>query len=69
MISEQSTGAIFFIGQYTGKSEGQDPDSILNHATCPSDSAKDIYSLSGQRLGTPPTKGIYIRDGKKVVAI
>jgi len=69
MISEQSTGAIFFIGQYTGKSEGQDPDSILNHATCPSDSAKDIYSLSGQRLSTPPTKGIYIRDGKKVVAI
>ena len=26
-----------------------------------------IYNLSGQRLSTPPAKGIYIRNGKKVV--
>jgi len=26
------------------------------------------YDLSGRRLSTPPTKGIYIRDGKKVIA-
>ena len=26
-----------------------------------------IYNLQGQRLSTPPSKGIYIRNGKKVV--
>jgi serine protease inhibitor len=63
MISEQSTGAIFFIGQYTGLSEGQFQDAILSHTTSPSDST-EIYNLQGQRLSTPPAKGIYIRNGK-----
>jgi hypothetical protein len=28
---------------------------------------KLIYNLQGQRLSAQPTKGIYIRNGKKVV--
>lgn len=29
---------------------------------------KGIYSLSGQRLSAPPSKGLYIEDGRKKVA-
>lgn len=28
-----------------------------------------IYDLSGRRISAPPAKGIYIKDGKKVIAI
>ena len=63
IISEQSTGAIFFIGQYMGKTPaGVAAPHIQKSAV---DGA--IYNLAGQRLSTPPTHGIYIRDGKKVM--
>jgi len=29
--------------------------------------AEGIYTLSGQKLKTAPTKGIYIQNGKKFV--
>ena len=61
IISEQSTGTIFFIGQYMGKTAtGIALPRIQN-------STEDdvIYNLSGQRLSTPPAKGIYIQKGKK----
>lgn len=63
-ISEQSTGTIFFIGQYTGDGKATTPDAIMPMAidktTHPA-----IYNLQGQRLQAPPAHGIYIVDGKK----
>jgi hypothetical protein len=32
-----------------------------------SKSPADIYTLDGRRLATPPTKGVYIQNGRKVV--
>ena len=63
VISEQSTGAIFFIGQYMGKITTGIASPRIQELT--EDNA--IYNLSGQRLSTPPTKGIYIQNGKKIV--
>ena len=31
-------------------------------------SKQGIFDLSGRRLAAPPSKGIYIRNGKKVIA-
>lgn len=62
LITEQSTGVVFFIGQYMGK--------ITAGASLPQQaesSSKAIYNLAGQRLSEPPTRGIYIQNGKKVV--
>lgn len=66
IISEQSTGSIFFIGQYMGNQKG-DPAGITPSSLNTPSSTK-IYNLSGQQLSSPPTQGIYIRDGKKRVA-
>ena len=63
VISEQSTGVIFFIGQYTGSvtSDMAAPHRLTN----PTEDR--LYNLQGQRLITPPARGIYIKNGKKVV--
>ena len=66
VISEQSTGSIFFIGQYMGNQKG-DPAGITPSSLDTPSSTK-IYNLAGQQLSSPPTQGIYIRDGKKMVA-
>ena len=66
VISEQSTGSIFFIGQYMGNQKG-DPAGIAPSSLNTPSSTK-IYNLAGQQLSSPPAKGIYIRDGKKMVA-
>lgn len=66
IISEQSTGSIFFIGQYMGNQKG-DPAGITPSSLDTPSSTK-IYNLAGQQLSSPPTQGIYIRDGKKRVA-
>ena len=63
IISEQSTGAIFFIGQYMGKI----PTAIASPSIQRSMNDDAIYNLAGQRLSEPPTHGIYIQNGKKVV--
>jgi hypothetical protein len=68
IISEQSTGAIFFIGQYTGLSgEARETDGICD-APRLNDKEEMIndkyYNLKGQRLAEPPAKGLYIQDGK-----
>lgn len=63
VISEQSTGVIFFIGQYTGSVTS---DIAAPHRlTTPTENR--LYNLQGQRLNTPPARGIYIKNGKKVV--
>ena len=61
IISEQSTGTIFFIGQYMGKTA----TGIALPRIQKSMEDDVIYNLSGQRLSTPPAKGIYIQKGKK----
>lgn len=66
VISEQSTGSFFFIGQYMGNQKG-DPAGIAPSSLDTPSSTK-IYNLAGQQLSSPPTQGIYIRDGKKMVA-
>ena len=63
VISEQSTGAIFFIGQYLGKVATGVASPRIQQPT----EEGVIYNLSGQQLSTPPAKGIYIRNGKKIV--
>ena len=65
IISEQSTGAIFFIGQYTGGVTADFGTGIVATKT-ESKAASDsqIYNLSGQRLSQEPAHGLYIKDGK-----
>ena len=66
VISEQSTGAIFFIGQYMG--DGTTGISDLVRSDEKSEAGKDaLFDLSGRRLEQKPQKGIYIQNGKKVL--
>ena len=53
IISEQSTGVIFFIGQYLGQySEARETDGI-----CDAPRLNDkYYNLKGQRLAEPPAR-------------
>ena len=69
IISEQSTGAIFFIGQYTGGVTADTPNGIAIATTKaqPQPNTDKLYNLQGQRLTSAPQKGIYIQNGKKVV--
>ena len=62
-ISEQSTGAIFFVGQYLG------PDTASPISLTPSLSKGEeaIYNLSGQRMGRLPQHGICIKGNRKVL--
>ena len=62
VISEQSTGVIFFMGQYTGSVTSDIP---APHRLTPTEDR--LYNLQGQRLSMPPTRGIYIHNGKKVI--
>ena len=63
IISEQSTGAIFFIGQYMG----ENPALAINSPALPLSKANNTYyDLTGRRV-TTPTKGIYIHNGKIVM--
>ena len=63
IISEQSTGAIFFIGQYMGDGT----TNIANVKQNENQNGKRIYNLSGQQLQVPPTHGLYIENGRKVL--
>ena len=66
LISEQSTGAIFFIGQFTGNNSGaRDTDGIRGITNSEFQIPNStVYDLKGQRLTTPPTKGLFIQNGK-----
>lgn len=68
IISEQSTGAIFFIGQYTG-GVTVDVRSGIVATKSESKAAPDsqIYNLSGQRLSQEPAHGLYIKNGKVMI--
>jgi serpin B len=65
IISELSTGAIFFIGQYMG--EG----TTLGISATRNDNGKminnNIFDLQGRRIQGEPQKGIYIQNRKKIL--
>lgn len=63
IISEQSTGAIFFIGQYMGKITTGIASPRIQELT--EDNA--IYNLSGQKVNGS-YKGLVIQNGKKMMA-
>lgn len=65
VISEQSTGAIFFMGQYMGEAKKGVTNAVRSVKAAPT--TKGYYNLNGQLLTTSPTPGIYISDGQKVV--
>ena len=65
VISEQSTGTIFFIGQYTGGVKVKGPNSITPPLLAPQvHEGEPVYDLSGRRLGQAPRHGLYIQGGK-----
>ena len=65
IISEQSTGSIFFIGQYMGEGITAGISPIIKESTTAENSA--IYDLQGRRIQGEPQKGIYIQNGKKIL--
>ena len=68
IISEQSTGAIFFIGQYTGGVTADIRTDIVGTKSEPKTGANNlIYNLSGQRLSQEPVRGLYIKNGKVMI--
>ncbi len=68
IISEQSTGAIFFIGQYTGGVTADIRTGIVSTKAGPKTGANNlIYNLSGQRLSQEPARGLYIKNGKVMI--
>ena len=68
VISEQSTGAIFFIGQYTGGVTADIRTGIVGTKAEPRTGANNlIYNLSGQRLSQEPVRGLYIKNGKVMI--
>ena len=68
VISEESTGAIFFIGQYMGNTKASKGTgtSILAPSAIPHQPSP-IYNLSGQRLSKASAHGLYIQNGKKIL--
>ena len=67
IISEQSTGAIFFIGQYTGGVTADIRTGIVGTKAEPKSAANNlIYNLAGQKVNAS-YKGIVIQNGKKYI--
>ena len=67
IISEQSTGAIFFIGQYTGGVTADIRTGIVGtKAESKSAANSQIYNLAGQKVNAS-YKGIVIQNGKKYI--
>lgn len=65
IISEQSTGTIFFIGQYSGGVNADTRTGIIATKAESKTAANNlIYNLSGQRLSQEPARGLYIKNGK-----
>ena len=64
VISERSTGSIFFIGQYMG--EATKGVTQMEHQR-PTPAAAAVYDLQGRRVGASRPSGLYIVDGRKAV--
>jgi serpin B len=70
IISEESTGAIFFMGQFMGntrESKGESTDIREPETKNRTTEDNSLYNLSGQRLSNPPARGVYIQNGKKAL--
>ena len=67
VISEQSTGVILFIGQFTGKNATGNIPSGVKAPTREKTESSAVYDLSGRRLKGRPAKGFYISDGRKII--
>jgi serpin B len=67
VISEQSTGVILFIGQFTGKNATGNIPSGVKAPTREKTEPSAVYDLSGRRLKGRPAKGFYISDGRKII--
>ena len=68
IISEQSTGTIFFIGQYSGGVSADVRTGIVAMKAEPKTAVRDqIFNLSGQRLSKEPARGLYIKNGKVMI--
>ena len=70
IISEKSTGAIFFIGQYMGSITAGNTDGIHETKNEASRTMNDaVYDLSGRHISNSSAlrKGVYIRGGRVVI--
>ena len=78
IISEQSTGVIFFIGQYMGPGDPSKPDNndstgIESSHTAHPSPLTPVYDLQGRRISpltshrSPLKKGLYVTKGRKFV--
>ena len=72
VIVENSTHTICFIGQFTGK--GTDASACPINVTSISRPqsgntpvADNLFDMTGRRVLTPPQKGLYIRNGRKIL--
>ncbi|MBO6032272.1 MAG: serpin family protein [Prevotella sp.] len=65
IISEQSTGSIFFIGQYMGEGLTAGMSQVVKETNAAAHPA--IYDLQGRRIQGEPQKGLYIQNGKKIL--
>ena len=65
IISEQSTGIIFFMGQYVGTKTTAAVDAPRRPGTAGTDDV--LFNMAGQRLAAPPSRGLYLRNGRKVI--
>ena len=69
IIFEQSTGVIFFMGQYAGPQGARTPDGIddvvyVNDGGQRLTSKRGVvHNLNGQRLQAQPARGLYISNG------
>ena len=69
IISEQSTGVILFMGQFTsGKPSAiEAPIAEMKNERVKSEkSSGAVYDLQGRRLSGKPSRGVYIKDHRKV---
>ena len=63
VISEQSTGTIFFIGQFMGSNATKADAPTVR----PAAHKGVVYNLNGQRISKPQSHGIYVSGGRKIV--
>ena len=66
VISEKSSGIIFFIGQYMGDAKAATPNRIAD-LEVPSTKDVPLFYVNGQRMEKPVGKGLYIQQGKKYI--
>ena len=70
IISEQSTGAIFFVGALTCSNGPVEGGTVGIGQPTPGDqptTVGQLYNLNGQRLSAPPAEGLYIENGRVVM--